>query len=163
MDANLQDVNLQGLENIINASAWLRDNEPEPSIGEGNCPAEADPYGTRELSVYTAFITNQDGDAYGCKYERCRAYSARSMEEVVRHLRHHHFDHSPYVCVPVSGNTWYVSVFSHTRALVGNHKIDRLNRAVDHQRARWGYKPFTCEDPRWYDASTSVVICFFAD
>ena len=44
-----------------------------------------------------------------------------------------------------------------------NHKIDRLKGAVDHQRARWGHKPFTCEDPGWYDAGTSVVICFFAD
>lgn len=106
------DVNLQKLEKIINTSAWLRDNELEPCIGANNCPAEADPYGTRGLSVYTAFIKCQDVDVYGCKYEPCRAYSTRSMEEAIRHLRHHHFDHSPYLCVPASGNTWYVSVSS---------------------------------------------------
>ena len=110
-DLALTDVNLQKLEKIINSSAWLRDNELEPSIGERDCPAEADPYGARGLSVYMAFITTQDDNAYGCKYERCRAYSTRSMEEAVRHVRHHHFNHSPYVCVPASGNTWYVLVF----------------------------------------------------
>jgi len=29
------------------------------------------------------------------------------------------------------------------------HKTDRLNRAVDHQRAEWGHKPFACTDPGW--------------
>ena len=119
MDANM-DANLQNLERIINTSDWLRNNELEPSIGERNCPAEADPYGTRGLSVYTAFIKNQDADTYGCKYEPCRAYSTRNMEEAIRHQRHHHFDHSPFVCVPTSGNTWYVLVFSPTRASVGD-------------------------------------------
>ena len=120
VDREGMDVNLQKLEEIINMSAWLRDGELEPCIGERNCPAEADPYGIRGLSVYTAFVKNQHGDAYGCKYERCRAYSTRSMEEAVRHQRHHHFNHSPYLCVPANGGMWYVSVFSHTRALIGN-------------------------------------------
>ena len=114
------DVILRKLESIIHASPWLRDNEPEPLIGDHNCPTTAHSYGTRGVSVYTAFIEKKDGDTYGCKYGACRAYSTRSMEEAVRHLRYHHFNHSPYLCIPASGNTWYVSVFPHIRALVGN-------------------------------------------
>ncbi len=41
------------------------------------------------------------------------------------------------------------------------HKTDRLNRAVDHQRAKWEHKPFACTDSGWYDAGTTVVICSF--
>jgi len=120
VDRTNMDVNLQKLEKAINTSTWLRDNEPEPRIGDRNCPAEADAYGTRGQSVYTAFIEDSDSDTYGCKYEACRAYSTRCMEEAVRHLRHHHFSHSPYLCIPASGNTWYVSVFPHSRVLVEN-------------------------------------------
>ena len=110
MDQNLQDLqNLQELEKTINASAWLRDNDPEPRIGNPNCPAEADECGVRGESVYTAFVKQQDDGTYGCKYEACRAYSTRTLDDAVRHQRHHHFNHSPFACVPASGNTWYVS------------------------------------------------------
>ncbi len=105
------DVNLQKLEEVIKASAWLQNNEPEPCIGDPNCPAEADPFGIRGLSVYTAFIKHQNGDAYGCKYERCSAYSIGCMEEAVRHQRIHHFDHSPYLCLASTWNAWCISVF----------------------------------------------------
>ena len=105
------DENLQKLENIINASDWLRYNDPEPRIGNPNCPAEADQFGIRGESVFTAFVEDQNNGTYGCKYEPCHAYSTRSLEEAVRHQRHHHFNHSPYACVPTSGNTWYVSPF----------------------------------------------------
>ena len=120
VDRANMDANLQKLEKVINESAWLRANAPEPRIGDSDCPAEADSYGARGMSVYTAFIETQDGYTYTCKYEPCRAYSTRSMDEAVRHQRHHHFDHKPYLCVPASGNTWYVSVFPHGCALVGN-------------------------------------------
>ena len=100
-------------------SDWLRNNELEPRIGDANCPTEADPYGIRGLSVYTAFVKNQNGDTYGCNHELCNAYSTRSMEEAIRHQRIHHFDHSPYVCLAATWNAWYISVFLHTLALVG--------------------------------------------
>jgi hypothetical protein len=29
------------------------------------------------------------------------------------------------------------------------HETTRLNRAVGHQRAEWGHKPFACTDPGW--------------
>ena len=29
------------------------------------------------------------------------------------------------------------------------HESDRLHRAVGHQRAKWGHKPFACPDPGW--------------
>ena len=119
VDRANMDANLQKLEKVINESAWLRANHLEPSIGDRNCPAEADPYGARGMSVYTAFIETQDGDTYKCKHEPCHAYSTRSMDEAVRHQRHHHFYHAPFMCVPASGNIWYVSVFPHSRALVG--------------------------------------------
>ena len=111
VDHTILDVNLRKLEKIINASTWLRNNQLEPCIGDRDCPAEAESYGTRGQSVYTAFIENYDGDTYGCRYTPCRGYSAQCMEEAVRHLRHHHFNHSPYLCTPASGNTWYVLVF----------------------------------------------------
>ena len=114
------DVNLQKLKEIIKASDWLRNNELEPRIGDANCPAEADPYGIRGLSVYTAFVRNQNGDAYGCNYELCGAYSTRTMEQAVRHQRIHHFDHSPYLCLAATWNAWYITVFLYTRALLGN-------------------------------------------
>ena len=41
------------------------------------------------------------------------------------------------------------------------HKTARLNRAVDHQRAKWEHKPFACTDSGWYVAGSTVVICFF--
>ena len=41
-----------------------------------------------------------------------------------------------------------------------SHKADRLNRAVDHQRAEWNHKPFACEDLGWYGARITVAICF---
>ena len=114
------DVNLQMLEEVIKASAWLRNNELEPCIGDPNCPAEADLHGIRGLSVYTAFVKRRNGDAYGCKYPQCGAYSVRCMEEAVRHQRIHHFDHSPYLCLASTWNAWYISAFPHSRALFRN-------------------------------------------
>ena len=116
------DVNLQKLEEIIKASAWLRNNELEPCIGDPDCPAEADPHGIRGLSVYTAFVNRQNGDAYGCKYARCSAYSVRCMEEAVRHQRIHHFDHSPYLCLASTWNAWYISVFHIPARCLGTNR-----------------------------------------
>ena len=31
-----------------------------------------------------------------------------------------------------------------------SHKTDRLNRAVGHQRSKWGHMPFACTDRGWY-------------
>ena len=42
-----------------------------------------------------------------------------------------------------------------------NHKTNRLNQAVEHQRAKWSHEPFACTDPLWYEAGTTVVNCLF--
>ena len=104
-----RDWSLRKLERIIDASAWLRDNEPEPRIGNPDCPAEANHYGLRGESVFTAFVEDHEDGTYGCKRQLCHVYSTRSLDEAIRHQRHHHFNHAPYVCVPASGSTWYVS------------------------------------------------------
>ena len=41
-----------------------------------------------------------------------------------------------------------------------NDKTDRLNRAVEHQRAKWSHEPFACTDPLWCEAGTTVINCF---
>ena len=94
---------LRMLIEAINASAWLRDNDPEPRIGHPDCPAGASQYGLRGESVYTVFVTLQNDGTYGCKDEACRAYSTQSLDAAVRHQRSYHFDHLPYACVPASG------------------------------------------------------------
>jgi len=35
------------------------------------------------------------------------------------------------------------------KCLACGHESDRLHRAVSHQRAKWGHKPFPCKDPGW--------------
>ena len=105
------DHDLQRIVRTINASAWLRDNDPEVRIGHPDCPVEAEQYGARGQSVYTAFVDFQNDYTYGCKDEACRTYSTRSLEEAVRHQRYHHFNHLPYACVPASGAMWYVSSY----------------------------------------------------
>ena len=42
-----------------------------------------------------------------------------------------------------------------------NHKTNRLNQAVEHQRAKWSHEPFAWTDPLWYEAGTTVVNCLF--
>ena len=108
LDLAYMDVNLQRLDDIINKSAWLKRNVLEPCIGDPDCPVEAVPHGIHGQSLYTAFVEIRDGDAYGCKYPQCGAYSVRCMEEAVRHQRLHHFNHSPYLC---TRNAWYILVF----------------------------------------------------
>jgi hypothetical protein len=100
---------LEELEMLINVSDWLEANELEPCIGDPSCPEIAEEHGTRGKSLYTAFIDSKDDGSYGCKFERCFAYSTRSLDEAIRHMRYHHFNHSPYACVPPVGIEWYVS------------------------------------------------------
>jgi hypothetical protein len=105
---------LQELEKIINRSDWLEANILEPRIGDPDSPAEAEPHGTRGLSLYTAFIEKTADSGYNCKFELCSSSSTgniynRNLEEVIRHIRHHHFNHSPFVCTPANGAQWYVS------------------------------------------------------
>ena len=105
------DQSLRRLERIIDASAWLRDNWPEPRIGNPDCPAEANQYGLRGESVFTAFVEDHEDGTYGCKRQLCHVYSTRSLDEAVRHQRHYHFNHAPYACIPASGAMWYVSSY----------------------------------------------------
>ena len=101
---------LQQLEKIFNASPWLLDDQLEPVIGHPICPQEAEKYGIRGASCYTAFV-EQDGDGktYGCRHENCHVHAIQfpSLDLAVRHQRYHHFDHRPFECIPLNGAQWY--------------------------------------------------------
>jgi len=95
---------LTQLEQEIISSLWHAGNTLEPPCGSPDCPYIADCYGTRGMSCYTAFvIANPDGSS-GCFW--CPAYSARKLEDAVRHQRSNHFNHKPFVCVPINGAVW---------------------------------------------------------
>jgi hypothetical protein len=100
---------LQDLEKLIEKSDYVVNNRLEPNVGDAGTPQLADKYGTRGQSIFTVFLKNKDDGAYGCKFERCLAYSTRNLDQAIRHIRHHHFNHFPFPCVPLNGNHWYVS------------------------------------------------------
>ena len=100
---------LQELERLIEESDWLANNEHEPNVGDVESPRLAERYGTRGQSLFTAFVKKNGDGGYGCKFERCLAYSINNLEGAIRHIRHHHFSHSPFSCVPLNGAEWYVS------------------------------------------------------
>jgi hypothetical protein len=109
----LERTNLEELVKIIDESDWHQANTIEPNIGEHSCPAEAEEHGIGGQSLYTAFIKNTDDDGYECKFELCSSsptgtFYTRNLEEAIRHMRHHHFNHSPFVCIPTNGDQWYV-------------------------------------------------------
>ena len=104
---------LQKLESLIDELDWFTSNDHEPKVGDTECPELAEKYGTRGQSLFTAFVTKQGGDGvYGCAYAPCSAYSTNNLEEAIRHIRSHHFNHSPFPCVPLNGDEWYVSLCS---------------------------------------------------
>ena len=100
---------LQELEKLIEKSDWLANNEHEPNVGDAEGPKLAEKYGTRGQSLFTAFVKKKDDGGYGCKFEPCLAYSTNNLEEAIRHMRYHHFNHFPFSCVPLNGHIWYVS------------------------------------------------------
>ena len=112
MEPQLLDKGLQALERLINKSRWLTSNTLEPNIGDPGCPEVPEGYGTRGQSLFTAFITEQSDGVYKCAFVRCFAQSAPSLAEAIRHIRSHHFNHSPFPCLSTNGGQWYVSHFS---------------------------------------------------
>ena len=102
---------LKMLEQYCNRSRWLNQNEHEPCVGDVHCTPLAESRGTRGMSLYTAFVRNRSDGAYGCHFAPCFAYHTPSEAEAIRHQREHHFNHKPFIRVPVSGNHWYASFF----------------------------------------------------
>lgn len=99
---------LVSLEQIFNSSSWLLNNEPEPKIGQPDCPVIAEKYGARGRSCFTAFVEERGSRTFGCRFGRCHAFLANSLHEAVQHQRSYHFDHRPFVCTPPGGRLWYV-------------------------------------------------------
>jgi len=97
------------LEKLIEASDFFRNNEHEPNVGDMDCPEVPKGYGTRGQSLYTVFITKGHDNIYRCAFEEHRPHSTANLEEAIRHVRHHHFNHCPYLCVPTNGDQWYAS------------------------------------------------------
>ena len=93
------------LEQTIESSPWHAANALEPKCGDPDCPYLADRYGIRGMSCYTAFATKPDG-TFGCWREECSSYSARRLEDAVKHQRTCHFNHKPFLCVPMNGTVW---------------------------------------------------------
>ena len=92
------------LEQEITSSPWYAANAVEPPCGSPDCPHTADCYGIRGVSCYTAFVIAQPAGTFGCW--RCHAYSARKLEDAVKHQRSNHFNHKPFLCVPANGSIW---------------------------------------------------------
>jgi hypothetical protein len=101
------------LERAFNESSWLQNHHLEPPVGHPRCPAAAEVHGICGLSCYTALVKHYKNGAFGCRYEECRMFRVSSLEDAIRHLRYLHFDHRPFVCVPLSGYQWlvYVTLF----------------------------------------------------
>lgn len=90
------------------SSPWFDKNHVEPVVGHPDCPGLADDYGIPGASCYTVFVEVNEDRIYGCRYESCSAFRARSLEDAIRHQRYYHFYHRPFVCIPSNGGLWYV-------------------------------------------------------
>jgi len=103
---------LDHLATMYNQSQWLSENKHEPHIGDPDAPALADEYGARGRSCYAVFVSMSRDGTYGCFHDSCflpvdrGGYSARSLDQAIRHQRYHHFYHQPFECVPVDGTHW---------------------------------------------------------
>jgi hypothetical protein len=92
------------------SSTWFRFNVLEPRIGDMDCPAIVEEHGPRGQSCYIVFVTNRGPHHYGCIEERCISFSAKTIEAALRHQRAYHFGHNPFICIPSSGERWYVFI-----------------------------------------------------
>ena len=92
------------LEKIILSSSWYASNTLEPASDSLDCPYIATCYGIRGMSCYSAFVTTQPVGTFGCW--RCNGYSARKLEDALKHQRSVHFNHSPFLCDPEHGAVW---------------------------------------------------------
>jgi ankyrin repeat protein len=94
---------IEEIEEAFNKSTWLQNHTLEPVVGNPLCPAAAEEHGITGMSCYTALVEKYGDDLFGCRYEACRMFRINSIEDAVRHLRYHHFDHRPFLC-----GTWSV-------------------------------------------------------
>jgi hypothetical protein len=105
MDAQVQR-DLRTLKEVYEGSPWLKNNELEPLVGDEGSPHLTQTYGLPRRSCLTVFVWARDEGEFGCRFERCHAFTSRSIEDAIKHLRKHHFDHRPFVCLPTDGKTW---------------------------------------------------------
>lgn len=89
-------------------STWYRFNAVEPPIGSIDSSPLTEGRGPRGRSCYIVFVTNLYPGGYGCVEEACAGFSAKTVEAALRHQRAHHFGHAPFLCIPTSGEIWYV-------------------------------------------------------
>ena len=82
---------LEVLSQAFHNFNWLAGNLPEPRIGDQDCHELAEKYGARGLSCFVVFVHHWGNQTYGCRYKACSPYSSRSLEDAIRHQRHHHF------------------------------------------------------------------------
>ena len=99
-----QEVN--DLAGLYEAASWFHHNTFEPLIGDQDCPHQAERFGIPRRSCYTVFVECRAGRVFGCRFERCRGYSSRLLEEAVAHQRQHHFNHRPFVCPVLGASPW---------------------------------------------------------
>ena len=102
----------QSIERDIDDSAWLAANTREPLIGNSDCPSLADDLGPRGMPLYYVFVEERPDHTFGCCRDACNAFNTPSLEAAIRHQRYHHFNHSPFVCLPANGTPWFVSNFT---------------------------------------------------
>ena len=101
---------LKRIESTVDLIAWihnsnfLRSQQREPLVGDGNCPSGVEQVGIKGQSAYTALFDNDDRQIYSCKM--CPHMTKDDLEGAITHLRNH-FRHCPFQC---SGTqAWYVS------------------------------------------------------
>ena len=94
---------------MYNTSEWLANNEHELRIGQPDCLALANKSGTRGRSCYIVFVSEEgvgDMDVALTDVMASSLVLTRPLDHAVQHQRCHHFDHRPFVCIPVGGQPW---------------------------------------------------------
>jgi hypothetical protein len=97
---------LHALETIYCNSLWLKDDAPEPLIGDQDCPHLAQTYGLIRRSCLTVFLEVHNNGSVKCRFERCFAFTFSTVDNGLKHLREHHFGNRPFACLPETGRTW---------------------------------------------------------
>ena len=99
-------MDLHTLERLYRGALWLRNNAPEPLIGDQDCPDLAQTYGLARRSCLTVFLDAPDDGDIKCRFERCFAFTLGTVDIGLKHLREHHFGNRPFRCLPTNGTTW---------------------------------------------------------
>jgi hypothetical protein len=97
---------LAALEETYTESLWVHSNQREPLVGDQSCNHLAQKYGLSRRSCLTVFIDARDDTACKCRFERCFPLTFNNIDGALKHLRQHHFDHRPFICLPTNGTTW---------------------------------------------------------